>query len=99
MKEQMFSEAMGKLSDKYITEAINYSAKKKQKNKLNLLFVFSVKIFVKLIWIQRFVISKRCFNFFFLCFNLLKSSFIFFFLCFSVFARGISTIKANDLVF
>ena len=32
MKEQMFSEAMGKLSDKYITEAINYSAKKKQKN-------------------------------------------------------------------
>ena len=31
MKEQIFSEAMGKLSDKYITEAISYNAKNKQK--------------------------------------------------------------------
>lgn len=31
MNEQLFSEAMGELSDKYITEAINYKAKKKEK--------------------------------------------------------------------
>lgn len=33
MNEKLFSEAMGELSDKYITEAINYKGKKKeQKN-------------------------------------------------------------------
>ena len=31
MREQLFSEAMGGLSDKYITEAINYNGKKKEK--------------------------------------------------------------------
>lgn len=30
MSEQLFSEAMGKLSDKYITEAINYTGKQKK---------------------------------------------------------------------
>ena len=32
MSEQLFSEAMGKLSDKYISEAINYKGKKKEQN-------------------------------------------------------------------
>ena len=32
MSEQLFSEAMGELSDKYITEAINYKGKQKEKN-------------------------------------------------------------------
>ena len=31
MSEQLFSEAMGELSDKYITEAINYKGKQKEK--------------------------------------------------------------------
>lgn len=48
MKEQMFSEAMGKLSDKYITEAINYSAKKKQKN---MFFVVSKYVAVACLFI------------------------------------------------
>lgn len=34
MSEQLFSEAMGELSDKYITEAINYNGKQKEKNVL-----------------------------------------------------------------
>ena len=32
MSEHLFSEAMGELSDKYITEAINYKGKQKEKN-------------------------------------------------------------------
>lgn len=32
MSEQLFSEAMDKLSDKYISEAINYKGKKKEQN-------------------------------------------------------------------
>ena len=32
MSDKLFSEAMGELSDKYITEAINYNAKKKEQN-------------------------------------------------------------------
>lgn len=32
MSDKLFSEAMGELSDKYITEAINYSVEKKEKN-------------------------------------------------------------------
>lgn len=32
MSEQLFSEAMGELSDKYITEAINYTGKQKKNN-------------------------------------------------------------------
>ena len=35
MSEQLFSEAMGELSDKYITEAINYKGKQKEKNIFN----------------------------------------------------------------
>lgn len=32
MSDKLFSETMGELSDKYITEAINYSVEKKEKN-------------------------------------------------------------------
>ena len=32
MSDKLFSEAMGELSDKYITEAINYNVKKKEQN-------------------------------------------------------------------
>ena len=32
MNEQLFTEAMSELSDKYITEAINYKGKQKEKN-------------------------------------------------------------------
>ena len=32
MREQLFSDAMGELSDKYITEAINYNGKQREQN-------------------------------------------------------------------
>ena len=45
MSEQLFSEAMGELSDKYISEAINYKGKKKEQKHAQrvpapLLFIF-----------------------------------------------------------
>ena len=37
MNENKFSEALGELSDKYITEAINYNVKKKNRNSILIL--------------------------------------------------------------